>query len=265
MTRYLTLLVAVVGSLSGWFVAFDFDREENENTVSIKAFLDPNQDRPEPVNTTYNVTVDIQGTDGKQPDLVTGFEIFIAALPQLQRNGTKFPYPCTKDDIDGKETIPSKCDEALIATGTATANAGAAGRESLGDQEVTLKLFNASGGHEALLVVDSDDDEHPIDNEVIVGQAKEIAGEYRWVTIFDIPDDLQTVPDSLIPSVITHTEIKLGATYRGRDPRYRGLGMVQLITCPPSRTIPAKVVYHFHEAPTQTATTNLACKRVGDS
>lgn len=264
MTSYLTLLVAVVAGLFGAFAGLDFDRKENENTVTVKAFLNPNQDRPEPVNTTYNVTVDIKGTDGKQPDLVTSFEIFIAALPQMQRNGTKFPYPCTKDDIDGKETIPKKCDEALIATGRATANAGAAGSESLGHQEVNLKLFNASHGHEALLVVDSDDDEHPIHNEVIVGQAKEISGQYRWVTIFDIPDDLQTVPDSLIPSVITHTEIKLGTTYRGRDPRYRGLGMVQLITCPPSRTIPAKVVYHFHDAPTKVATTNLTCKRIGD-
>lgn len=251
MTRYLTLLAAVVGSLFGASAALDFDREL-ENTVNLTAFLKPDKDRSKPVNTTYNVTVDISGRDGTQPDLVTGFEIFIAAT-QLRRNGSKFPSPCRKSDIDGKETIPSKCNKGLIATGTATATAGPAGRPSLGDKELTVKLFNANHGKEALLVVDGPGD-HAIHNRVIVGKAKELSGKFRWVTVFEIPDELQTVPDTLVPSVITRTSIKLGTTFQG-------LGFVQLITCPPSRTIPAKVVYHFHDAPTRTATGTLTCKR----
>jgi hypothetical protein len=252
MTRYLALLVAVVGSLFCASVAFDFDRKV-VNTVHLTASVSPNKVGSKPVNATYHFNVTVHGRGGTQPDGVKGFDVYVAARQGLLRNGTKFPSPCGLSDIDGKRTIPRKCNTALIGTGTATATAGAAGRPSAGSKKLTLKLFTSSHGHVIFLAVNATGD-HPIHNRVIIGHAKELSKTYQVVTEFKVPDSLQKVPGTIIPAVITRTSIRFGRVFHG-------LGFVQLISCPPSERLPAKVVYHFNNDTIRSGKTMIVCRR----
>ena len=255
MTRYLSVLVAVVGSLFGASVALDFGHKV-VNTVGLTASVSPNEVGSKPINATYHFNVTVHGRGGTQPEGVKGFDVYVAARQGLKRNGDKFPSPCRKSDIDGRTTIPSKCNEALIGTGTATVTAGPAGAPSVGSKNVTLKLFTSSHGKVIFLAVNATG-EHPIHNRVIVGHAKELSGTYQVVTEFTIPERLQTVPGTLIPAVITSTSMNFGGKM------FHGTPFVELRGCPPSEKLPSKVVYHFNDDTVRTGTTTITCRRAG--
>jgi hypothetical protein len=253
MTRYLALLVVVVGSLFAASVALNFGHKL-QDTVHLTASITPNKVGRKPINATYHFNVSVHGRGGTQPDGVKQFDVYVAARQGLKRNGDKFPSPCQQSEIDGKKTIPSKCNEALIGTGTATATAGAAGGKSLGSQKLTLRLYTSHRGKVLYLAVNATGD-HPIHNRVIVGHAIYLNGTYQVVTKFTIPDKLQTVPGSLIPAVITHTSMNFG----GRV--FHGTPFVELHACPPSGRLPSKVVYHFNNGTVRTGTTTITCTR----
>ena len=217
--RKLALLVAVVVSLVGASVAYAVN-DSIGYTVSIK----PNKAGHKP-GTTYQATLSVHGPNGTQPDGINETDVFFAR--QFRNNGAAFPSPCKRSDIDGKTTIPSKCNKALIGTGTGTANAGSAGSPSLGSESLTIKLFNANHGKNAFLVVNGTSP-FPIHNRVIVAKVKRLAhGKFGYETIFTIPPSLQTVPNTAVPSVITDSTITIGRTFHNT-------GYAQLTSCPHS-------------------------------
>jgi len=244
--RKLALLVAAVVSLAAAATAYAVT-----DTVTYKVSISPSKAGHKP-GLTYKATTSVHGPGGTQPDGVSELDVFFAR--QFRNNGAAFPSPCKQSDIDGKTAIPHKCNKALIGSGTATANAGTAGSSSLGSENLTVKLFNASHGKSVLLVVNGTSP-FAIHNRVIVGKVKRLAhGKFGYEDVFVVPQSLQTIPGTAIPSVITDSTLSIGRTFHH-------IGYAQLTGCPRSKKLAAKLTYKFTNGTSSTGTATIACKR----
>jgi len=244
--RKLALLVAAVVSLAAAATAYAVT-----DNVTYKVSISPSKAGHKP-GLKYTATTSVHGPGGTQPDGVSELDVFFAK--QLHENGAAFPSPCKQSDIDGKTTIPAKCNKALIGSGTATANAGTAGSPSLGSENLTVKLFNANHGKAVLLVVNGTSP-FAIHNRVIVGKIKRLThGKFGYEDVFVVPQSLQTVPNTAVPSVITDSTLTIGRTFHH-------IGYGQLTACPHSKKLPGKVVYKFTNGTSATGSATIACKR----
>ena len=218
------------------------------DTTTYSASISPKK----PGNVAYSNALTVRGPNNTQPQGASKTDLFFAK--QLVYNGKKFPSPCKAKDIDGKSSIPPKCNKALIGNGTGTANAGPAGGPSLGAEQFTVSLYNANKGKAVLLVLNGTSPVK-VQNRVITGTVKKLSkGKFGFEVTFTIPASLQTVPGTTIPSVITDLSTKVKKTVHG-------VGYVQLRSCPKSKKLPSKAVVHFKNGTTGTATSTIACHK----
>jgi hypothetical protein len=209
-----------------------------------------------PVNVGYNALLHID-TDpsGSQPDIAPVTTIYFAK--EIKQNAKPWPG-CKMAEIDGQTEFPSKCNRAVVGSGTATAYAGSPG-SPVGNsvkEDLTVKAVNETGGKQILLVLTSAPGAPvAINNRVVPGKLGSGSGAYGYTVAFTIPDDLQ----QQLGLSIALADFKVSISNKPQTLKVKGrkfkAGYLQLTGCPAGGTLPVKAVATFKDA--NGATSNI--------
>jgi hypothetical protein len=201
-----------------------------------------------PVNVGYNALLHID-TDptGSQPDIAPVTTIYFPK--QIKQNAKPWPG-CKMAEIDGQTTFPSKCNRAIVGTGTATAYAGSPGHpvgESV-KEDLTVKAVNETGGKRILLVLTSAPGAPvAINNRVVPGALGSASGNFSYKVAFTIPDDLQ----NQLGLSIALADFKVNIGNKAKEIKVSGrkfkAGYLQLTGCPAGGTVPIRAVATFKD------------------
>ena len=206
-----------------------------------------------PANTAYTGLLHIDtNPPGSQPDTAPTTSVYFAK--SIKNNAAYFPT-CKMADIDGQPAFPSKCNKAIVGTGTATALAGSPGSPSAQSvkEDLTVKAVNGPKGKVLYLVLTSSAGAPvAINNRVVPGTVVKQSGTFGFLVRFDIPADLQqqlglqiSLTDFLVkvsgtPKTVTIKKKKVKVAY------------LQLTSCKGS--LPVKAVANFTDASTGVVT-----------
>ncbi|MBV9213354.1 MAG: hypothetical protein JOZ25_06875 [Actinobacteria bacterium] len=223
-------------------------------SVTLKEKGKPSKQKP--ARLTYTSTLNVHGPGGTQPDTQVSSDYFYPKQAVL--NAAQFPSPCKKSDIDNKTTVPSKCKKALIGKGTATSSAGSPGSAPLGTEPLDLTLYNATGGSQVFLVLNSRPGATAtVNHRVIVGTVTQVGGKFGYKTHYDVPADLQTTgPPFNEPATVTTLTLKIGATIKKSGTK---VPYIALKSCPKSKKLKGKVTVNFNTNKSTSASTSPQC------
>lgn len=165
------------------------------NTLSYSAKLSykgkPTTSKP--ANLQYTGTLHIDTSpSGQQPDTAPTTSVYFAK--PIKNNAALFPF-CNQSEIDGQGTFPSKCNKAVVGTGTAKALAGTPGSPSGNSvtEDLNVKAVNGPKGKALFLVLNSNPGAPvAITNRVVPGGVAKSSGPYGFLVKFVIPEDLQS-------------------------------------------------------------------------
>jgi hypothetical protein len=165
----------------------------NTLTYSGKVTYKGKPTKLKPANTAYTGLLHID-TDppGNQPDTAPSTSVYFAK--EIKNNAAYFPF-CNMSEIDGQGTFPSKCNKAIVGTGTATALAGTPGDPAANSvkENLTVKAVNGPKGKVLYLVLTSNAGAPvAINNRVVPGTVVKSSGVFGFLVRFDIPADLQS-------------------------------------------------------------------------
>ena len=243
--RRIALLAVVVGVLAAAATAWAVT-----NTVSYKVTLKKaTSGKPtakKPIRVGYNAVLKID-TDpsGSQPDTAPVTSIYFAK--QIKNNSKLLPG-CTVSDIDGQQTFPSKCNKALVGTGTASALAGSPGSPAANSvkEDLNVKFYNAKGGKGVLLVLNSAPTAPvAITNRVVPGDLAGGTGAFGYRVDFKIPEDLQ----NQLGLSIALTDFNVKITNKAFKVKVKGktktVGFLEVTKC---GSLPVRAIAHFKDA-----------------
>src|SRR4051794_28922386 len=130
-------------------------QQSNTVTYSSTVTYKGKGTKKKPKNVLYNGVLHVGTTDNKQPNTAPLTEVFFAK--QLKNNGPKFKS-CPKGAVDGKGTIPKKCNKAIVGDGTADALVGKPGNPTTGPgaslpAHLSVKALNGPKGKQIFLAV----------------------------------------------------------------------------------------------------------------
>lgn len=179
----LVLVGALVAAATAWAAV--------TNTVSYKVTMKSTGKgtKKKPAALQYKAVLHVD-TDppGQQPDTSPNTTIY---FPKEVKQNAKYIPSCKQSDIDGKATIPAKCNKALVGTGTASALAGTPGQDASSSikEDLTVKLFN--GGPKEVLLVLNASQPVQVQNAVVPGILGAGEGGYGYTVDFQVPPSLQ--------------------------------------------------------------------------
>jgi hypothetical protein len=213
------------------------------NQVSYTAKLTPAHPKPKagkPANVGYEGILSVTTSDGTQPD--TGAKTTLYFPKQLQNNAKKFPS-CKPSEIDGKDSIPSKCKSAIVGSGTAQSEAPTPGQPPNPALAETLKVtaMNGDKGKTLMLVLNA---AAPVQilNRVIPGKLGPGGGAFGYTVTFTVPPDLQNIAGAQI--ALAHFEVKISAKKTAKV-KGKKVSYLQLKSCPSSKKLPTKTTIDF--------------------
>jgi hypothetical protein len=225
----------------------------NTLTYSGKLTFKGKPTTTKPANLAYTGTLHIDtNPPGSQPDTAPRTLVYFAK--QVKINAPYFPT-CKQSDIDGKDVFPSKCNKAIVGSGTATALAGQPGAPSANSvrEDLTVKAVNGTKGKVLYLVLTSNPGAPvAINNRVVPGTVVKQSGAYGFYVRFDIPLDLQQQLGLQIS--LTDFVVKVSGTPRTVTIKKKKVkvAFLQLTGCKGSQ--PVKAVAQFTDAATGVVT-----------
>jgi hypothetical protein len=213
------------------------------NTVSYTVKLSPAHPKPKagkPANIGYEGILDVKTTDGTQPD--TGAKTTLYFPKQLINNAKKFPS-CKPSEIDGKDSIPSKCKKAIVGSGTAQSEAPTPGQPPNPALAESLKVtaMNGDKGKTLMLILNA---ASPVQilNRVIPGKLGPGGGQFGYTVTFTVPADLQNIAGAQI--ALAHFDVKISAKKTAKVGKKK-VSYLQLKACPSSGKLPTKTFIDF--------------------
>jgi hypothetical protein len=221
----------------------------NTLTYSAKLTYKGKPTETKPANLAYTGTLHID-TDpaGNQPDTAPTTSVYFAK--PIKNNAKYFPF-CNKTEIDGQGTFPTKCNKAIVGTGTATALAGSPGSPAANSvkEELTVKAVNGPKGKVLYLVLTSKPGAPvAINNRVVPGTVVKSSGPFGFLVRFDIPADLQSqlglsisLTDFLVKVSGTPRTLKVGRVNKK-------IAYLQLTSCKGSLAV--KAIAQFKDSST---------------
>jgi hypothetical protein len=206
-----------------------------------------------PANTAYTGTLHIDtNPPGSQPDTAPTTLVYFSK--SLKNNAPYFPS-CTSAEIDGKPAFPSKCNKAIIGSGTATALAGTPGSPGAQSvkEDLSVKAVNGPKGKVLYLVLTSNPGAPvAINNRIVPGTVQKQSGAFGFLLRFDIPADLQ----SQLGLSISLTDFVVKVSGKPRTVKVKGvstkLAYLQLTSCKGS--LPVKATAQFKDSATGAVT-----------
>jgi hypothetical protein len=202
-----------------------------------------------PANTAYTGLLHIDtNPPGSQPDTAPTTSVYFAKA--IKNNAAYFPS-CTIAEIDGQPAFPSKCNSAVVGTGTATALAGSPGASAAQSvkEDLTVKAVNGPKGKLLYLVLTSSPGAPvAINNRVVPGTVVKQSGAFGFLVRFDIPADLQTQLGLSIS--LTDFNVKVSGTPKTVTIKKKKVKVayLQLTSCKGS--LPVKAIANFKDAST---------------
>ena len=193
MRKLLIGAVVAVSALVMAAVAYAVTDTMKFSSVTKSSVKKPTKTKPG--NLTYRGTIAID-TDppGQQPDAAPTTTVFFDN--DIKRNSARWPS-CTRSEIDGKETVSSKCKKARISIpgkSTATAYAGTPGnpKSQSVKEDLSVEAYNGPSGKAIFLAVTSKPGAPvKLSNRIVPGTIVRASGPYGFAVRFDIPPDLQ--------------------------------------------------------------------------
>lgn len=185
--RRIALVLAVVGLLVAAATAW----AAVTNTVSYKTTLHSvgKGSKKKPAALSYQAVLHID-TDppGQQPDTSPNTTVYFPSV--VKQNAAKLPS-CSQADIDGKPSVPAKCNKAMVGNGTASALAGSPGQDAGSSikENLSVKLYNG-GANKVLLVLNAAAPVQ-IQNAVVPGILGPGGSGYGYSVDFQVPPNLQ--------------------------------------------------------------------------
>jgi hypothetical protein len=235
------------------------------NQVSYTAKLSPAHPKAKtgkPANVGYEGILSVTTPDGTQPD--TGAKTTLYFPKQIINNAKKFAS-CKPSEIDGKDTIPSKCKAATVGSGTASSEAPTPGQPPNPALAESLKVtaINGDKGKTLMLVLNATAPV-PITNRVIPGKLGPGSGQFGYTVTFTVPTDLQNIAGAQI--ALAHFDVKLSKSKTAKVGKKK-VSYLQLKSCPKSGKLPTKTVIDFDNSagsgpaagPDQTVTGTMSC------
>lgn len=219
MRRFILLVLGAVLALTAG-VAYAAVTETYQYTASGSHKGTPSKTKPANFKYTSTIKVDTDPA-GQQPETLAQTAVFFDK--GIKTNGPWWPF-CNKTEIDGKASLPAKCNKAVVGTGTTIAYAGTPGSPKSGSvrEDLILKAINGPRGKSLYIVVTSAPNAPvAISNRVVPGVVKKSSGPYGFVVRWTIPDDLQeqlglkiSLTDLKLSVPATVRKIKVGKTYK---------------------------------------------------
>lgn len=199
-----------------------------------------------PANASYQGILHID-TDppGQQPEGAPTTSVYFAKA--IKNNAKYFPF-CNKTEIDGQQSFPSKCNKAVVGTGTASALAGGPGNPSSQSvkEDLNVKAVNGPKGKLIYLVLNSSPTAPvAIQNRVVPGTVVKSSGPYGFLVRFDIPADLQQQLGLTVS--LTDFDVKIsGAPRKVKVGKvFKKISYLQLTSCKGS--LPVKAIAQFKD------------------
>lgn len=251
--RRIALLAVAVGALAAAATAWAVT-----NTVDYTVTLKKVAGKPtakKPVRVAYNAVLHID-TDpaGNQPDTAPVTSIY---FPKQIKQNSKLLPGCSVSDIDGQQTMPSKCNKGKVGTGTASALAGSPGSPASNSvkEDLNVTFINGKGGKQVLLVLNSQPSAPvAITNRVVPGDLAGGTGDFGYRVDFKIPEDLQ----NQLGLSIALTDFKVNITNKAFVVKKGGkkikVGYLELTGC---GTLPIRAVAHFTDSAAGGSTTDV--------
>lgn len=246
--RRIALLAVVAGSLIAAAAAWAVTNTVTY-TVTLKKVGGSKATPKKPLRVAYNAVLHID-TDptGSQPDTAPVTSIYFPS--QIKQNSKLLPS-CSQAQIDGQQTMPAKCNKAVVGTGTASALAGSPGSPASNSvkEDLNVKFLNGPNGKQVLLVLNSSPSAPvAITNRVVPGDLASGTGPFGYRVDFKIPDDLQ----NQLGLSIALTDFKVSITNKAftvkKGKKKTQVGYLELTGCPASHTLPIRAVGHFKDA-----------------
>ena len=218
-------------------------------TYSSKMSFKGKPTSTKPANMTYTGILHVDtNPPGSQPETAPSTSIYYSKA--VKNNAKYFPF-CNKSEIDGAATFPSKCNKAIVGTGTASSLAGTPGSPSSQSvrEDLTVKAVNGPSGKVIFLVLTSKPGAPvAINNRVVPGTVVKASGTFGFLTRFDVPPDLQNQLGLSI--ALTDFNVKISGTPRTFTIKgvKKSFSYLQLTSCP--GTLPVKAIANFRDADT---------------
>lgn len=221
----------------------------NTLTYSAKLSFKGTPTSKKPANLAYTATLHV-GTDpqGQQPDTAPTTSVYFSKA--IKKNAAYFPF-CNQTEIDGQGTFPSKCNKAVVGSGSATALAGTPGSPSSASvrEDLTVKAVNGPKGKLLFLVLNSKPGAPvAITNRVVPGAVVAASGTFGFQIRFQIPADLQQqlgLQISLTDFLVKTSSTPKTVTVKGKSTK---LAYLQLTSC--KGHLPVKAIANFKDATT---------------
>jgi hypothetical protein len=199
-----------------------------------------------PANLAYTGTLHIDtDPEAHQPETAPVTSIYFAKA--IKNNAQYFPS-CKRSSVDGQFAFPSKCNKAIVGSGTATALAGLPGSPSSQSvaEDLHVKAVNGPKGKAIFLVLNSKQGAPvAITNRVVPGAVVKSSGPYKFLVRFTIPKDLQSQLGLSIS--LTDFNVKISGT--PKTVRVKGvrkkLAYLQLTSC--KRQLAVKAITEFKD------------------
>jgi len=215
-------------------------------TYSSKMSYKGKPTKSKPANLTYTGILHVD-TDppGNQPETAPSTSVYYSKA--VKNNAPLFPF-CNKSEIDGASTFPSKCNKAIVGTGTASSLAGSPGSPASQSvrEDLNVKAVNGPKGKAIFLVLTSKPGAPvAINNRVVVGTVVKASGTFGFLTRFDVPPDLQEQLGLKI--ALTDFNVKISGTPRTFTVKGKKVKVayLQLTSCP--GTLPVKAIATFRD------------------
>ena len=246
--RRIALLAVVAGSLIAVAAAWAVTNTVSY-TVTLKKVGGSKATPKKPLRVAYNAVLHID-TDpsGSQPDTAPVTSIYFPS--QIKQNSKLLPS-CSQADIDGKQSMPAKCNKAVVGTGTARALAGSPGSPASNSvtEDLNVKFLNGPKGKQVLLVLNSSPTAPvAITNRVVPGDLGTASAPFGYKVDFKIPADLQ----NQLGLSIALTDFKVAITNKAFTikvkKKKKQVGYLELTGCPAGGTLPIRAIAHFVDA-----------------
>jgi hypothetical protein len=248
------ILLTAVGVLAVSGVAYAVT---NTLTYSAKLSFKGKPTSKKPANLAYSATLHIDTNPaGQQPDTAPTTSVYFSKA--IKKNAPYFPF-CNQSEIDGQGTFPSKCNKAVVGTGTATALAGTPGSPVSASvrEDLTVKAVNGPKGKALFLVLNSKPGAPvAITNRVVPGGIAGSSGPFGFLVKFVIPADLQQqlgLQISLTDFVVKVSGTPRTVKVKGKSTK---LSYLQLTSC--KGHLPVKAIANFKDASTGKVTPVIA-------
>jgi hypothetical protein len=209
-----------------------------------------------PANLTYTGILHVDtNPPGQQPDTAPTTSVYYSKA--IKNNAKYFPF-CNASEIDGNPTFPSKCNKAIVGTGSASSLAGSPGSPSSQSvrEDLTVKAVNGPKGKVIYLVLNSAPGAPvAIQNRVVPGFVVKASGTFGFTTRFEVPADLQEQLGLRI--ALTDFNVKISGKPRklkvGKTTQ--SIAYLQLTSCKGS--LPVKAVANFKDSANGDAITSV--------